>query len=702
MQTTRMRRPRRHRWLTVSVFFIAYSVLQAVFTASTASEPAVDINLPEEVNSPVPADTKDEIEKDATRERNGATPTEPTEKSPDEAVERTTETEDIEEEEDGKKTMKDAGYKEVTYRNIDIFRNYYEDKAMEELRKNEAIEANKPFLATVHPLREDCTPPAIEQFPRPLMGQTARKHGGLIIHVLVAVFTFIGLAIVCDEYFVSSLDRICEELQLAPDVAGATFMAAGSSAPELATVIIGVFCAQDDIGVSGVIGSAVFNIMFVISVCALCAGTVSHLNWWPLCRDCFFYAVSILIMLCTISNGFVSWPEALFMLIMYGVYCVALRFNNTLERWAMKLRLPFKLPTREEQAALVTYKSAGGAPPATAPGVEGQYTQMEGQTKETPMQNAPYNPDGAYDNAAYNAEQATVPVWDPAHAWDPDAAWSDNPQSQQPQVAPATAPSWQDNQGWGAQSQTSTEQKAAQTPTQQKPQPQQPAQPAAPAYYKAKEYNPETAVNPLVKPEGANTLQLAWWYVSFPIHWSCRHTMPDCRGRWYPVTFIVSMLWISFYSYFMVWMITIIGYTLGIPDTVMGLTFVAAGVSVPDALSSLAVIKEGYGDMAVSNAVGSNVFDILVCLGLPWFIQTAIIHPGSHVNVISKGLWYSTLSLFSTVVFLVVATHANGWKLDRKYGAVLMVWYVLFITFASLYELNVFGYFHNPDCVSKY
>lgn len=71
----------------------------------------------------------------------------------------------------------------------------------------------------------------------------------------------------------------------------------------------------------------------------------------------------------------------------------------------------------------------------------------------------------------------------------------------------------------------------------------------------------------------------------------------------------------------------------------MGLTFVAAGVSVPDALSSLAVIKEGLGDMAVSNAVGSNVFDILVCLGLPWFIQTAIIKPGSHVNVTSRGIF---------------------------------------------------------------
>lgn len=41
--------------------------------------------------------------------------------------------------------------------------------------------------------------------------------------------------------------------------------------------------------------------------------------------------------------------------------------------------------------------------------------------------------------------------------------------------------------------------------------------------------------------------------------------------------------------------------------------------------------------MAVSNAVGSNVFDILICLGLPWFIQTAMIKPGSHVNVYSKG-----------------------------------------------------------------
>ena len=41
----------------------------------------------------------------------------------------------------------------------------------------------------------------------------------------------------------------------------------------------------------------------------------------------------------------------------------------------------------------------------------------------------------------------------------------------------------------------------------------------------------------------------------------------------------------------MVWMITVIGFTLNIPDTVMGLTFVAAGVSLPDALGGIAVAK---------------------------------------------------------------------------------------------------------------
>lgn len=480
--------------------------------------------------------------------------------------------------------------------------------------------------ATWRPRRENCSPPAIEQFPRPLMGPEARKHGGLIIHILAAIYTFLGLAIVCDDYFVSSLDRICEELRLSPDVAGATFMAAGSSAPELATVVIGVFFAKDDIGISGVIGSAVFNIMFVISVCGLCTTTVSKLNWWPLCRDCFFYAVSILVMLGTIYNESISWMESLFMLIMYGVYCVALSFNTRLERWAKSYNIPF-LPKDDEPAeesALVSYRSL-----------------QEDRLSYT----GPCSPTDQYKTHEAATGGPTAPETNEA------------------------------------------------------------APPKQPEYYKAKEPDPNE-ISPLEKPTDGSKWTLFTWGLVYPIHFMCRATMPDCRQEkfrnWYPFTFCVSMVWISFYSYIMVWMITIIGSTLGIPDTMMGLTFVAAGVSVPDALSSLAVIKEGLGDMAVSNAVGSNVFDILVCLGLPWFIQTAMIQPGSHVNVTSRGLTYSTVSLLSTVIFLVLATHLNGWKLDRRYGVILMIWYLVFITFASLYELNIFGEMNPPSCYSTF
>ncbi|XP_025832357.1 probable sodium/potassium/calcium exchanger CG1090 isoform X2 [Agrilus planipennis] len=423
-------------------------------------------------------------------------------------------------------------------------------------------------------------------------------------------------------------------------------MAAGSSAPELATVIIGVFLAQDDIGISGVIGSAVFNIMFVISVCALSTGTVCYLNWWPLVRDCTFYALSILIMFVVIYDDTISWDESLFMLIMYGVYCIALHYNPQMEKWAHSLPIPFKLPTPEEGSGLVNYKT------------------MDDDKK---IPNYGSNPDQNYDTTVKTAEQVTE---------------FDGTQGQE------------------------LNQFQEQPPPEQIPPPQQLQQPERqnPQYYKPKDHS--DYIDPLQRPEDPTWYAQTKWIIVYPIHYMCKKTMPDCRTEqyksWYPFTFVISMVWISFYSYFMVWMITIIGSTLGIPDTVMGLTFVAAGVSVPDALSSIAVIKEGYGDMAVSNAVGSNVFDILVCLGLPWFIQTAIISPGSRVNVISKGLNYSTFSLLSTVIFLVVATHLNGWKLDRKYGIILMIWYLLFISFASLYELNVFASWNPEACETYY
>ncbi|KAK3589631.1 hypothetical protein CHS0354_043091, partial [Potamilus streckersoni] len=84
-----------------------------------------------------------------------------------------------------------------------------------------------------------CTHHTVDEFPPNFFTLQDTKDGGVFLHILFALYLFAALAIICDDYFVSSLERICEDLHLKEDVAGATFMAAGSSAPEFFTSVVG-------------------------------------------------------------------------------------------------------------------------------------------------------------------------------------------------------------------------------------------------------------------------------------------------------------------------------------------------------------------------------------------------------------------------------------------------------------------------------
>merc|ERR1719171_1006816 len=84
-------------------------------------------------------------------------------------------------------------------------------------------------------------------------------------------------------------------MDLKDDVAGATWMAAGGSAPELATSVLGVFISVSDVGFGTIVGSAVFNVLFVIACCAFAAKNLK-LTWWPLARDASYYCFSMSIL----------------------------------------------------------------------------------------------------------------------------------------------------------------------------------------------------------------------------------------------------------------------------------------------------------------------------------------------------------------------------------------------------------------------
>lgn len=101
-----------------------------------------------------------------------------------------------------------------------------------------------------------CTPEAYLEFPRDIIGNKWRARGLVIIHVAVVCYMFYSLALVCERYFMPSLEEFAQRLKLSEDVAGATLMSAGSSAPELFTAVLGVFVAKGDVGTGAIVGSA--------------------------------------------------------------------------------------------------------------------------------------------------------------------------------------------------------------------------------------------------------------------------------------------------------------------------------------------------------------------------------------------------------------------------------------------------------------
>lgn len=448
----------------------------------------------------------------------------------------------------------------------------------------------------------NCVKPSIDDFPSDFMTQYDRQHGAVVAHLVIALYMFGALAVVCDDYFVASLERICEGLKLKSDVAGATFMAAGSSAPEFFTSVIGVFITKGDIGLGTIVGSAVFNILFIVAICGLFSGCILKLSWWPLMRDCVYYLLSIAALVVITYDKEVHWYEALVLVIMYIFYVMIMYFNTKLEDFFTGL------------------------------------FDMEPATKST------------------NREQEESLLGD-----DDDNNEDDNFKG---------SDIYESNEG------VSKEVDVVSFTSR------------------------DDSDSPFTMPQGF--FKGILWIIFIPISCIFYITIPDCRKpgwkNWYFATFLMSVLWIAGLSYLLVWMVEIIGYTLEIPDVIMGLTFLAAGSSVPDGISSLLVARQGDGDMAVSNTVGSNVFDILLCLGVPWLLKTTVVELNSTVKVISGSILYTSISLFGTVFVTVLLVSVNRWRLNKCLGVLFLLLYIAFISVATLFELNIFGDFNLPVC----
>ncbi|XP_068174105.1 sodium/potassium/calcium exchanger 5 [Antennarius striatus] len=452
----------------------------------------------------------------------------------------------------------------------------------------------------------ECVSPQSSEFPDGFFTVRERKDGGLVIYFILIFYMLLAVSVVCDDYFLPSLEVISERLGLSQDVAGATFMAAGSSAPELVTAFLGVFVTKGDIGVSTIVGSAVYNLLGICAACGLLASMAGRLSCWPLFRDCVAYGISVAAVIGIIYDNKVFWYDAACLLLVYGLYIVVLCFDLRISEFFLRKVSPC----------------------CTCLG--------KGSTEKLETQ--------------------------PLFGWSQDASLRVHSRSR------TDSGIFQDDSGYSHLSLS---------------------------LHGLNEIPDGESKNVFAVPE--SDWRRILWVLSLPIIVLLFLTVPDCRKRfwkkWFMITFFMSAVWISGFTYLLVWMVTVVGETLGIPDTVMGLTLLAAGTSIPDTVASVMVAREGKADMAMSNIVGSNVFDML-CLGLPWFIRTVFVDTVNPVEVNSTGLVFISCTLLLSIVFLFVAVHINGWKLDWKLGIICLICYILFATLSILYELGIIG--NNP------
>ncbi|NXJ90273.1 NCKX1 protein, partial [Corythaixoides concolor] len=539
------------------------------------------------------------------------------------------------------------------------------------------------------------------EYPQDLFSVEERRQGWVALHIFGMMYVFVALAIVCDEYFVPALGVITEKLQISEDVAGATFMAAGGSAPELFTSLIGVFISHSNVGIGTIVGSAVFNILFVIGTCALFSREILHLTWWPLFRDISFYIVDLLMLILFFLDSVIDWWESLLLLTAYATYVFAMKQNVYLEQW-VKQELNKKLnAVQAASAEHIRKKSCEAvADDGTKKPADGRKLQPSSALQR-----------GSSSASLHNSQMRSTIFQLMIHTLDPltEAKFKDRVDILS-NIATAKV---ETPAGQGSKPEAQEEKKAPSSvrvtpasdsePSKEKektdaPQDRQPSSDSDTSEDSSSESEEDSDDDSTDDEENNEPLSLEWpetrkkqaiYLFLFPIVFPLWSTMPDVRNpdskKFFVITFFGSIIWIAVFSYLMVWWAHQVGETIGISEEIMGLTILAAGTSIPDLITSVIVARKGLGDMAVSSSVGSNIFDITVGLPVPWFLYS-VFNGLSPVAVSSNGLFCAIVLLFLMLLFVIISIAVCKWKMNKLLGLTMFALYFVFLIISVMLE----------------
>lgn len=116
----------------------------------------------------------------------------------------------------------------------------------------------------------------------------------------------------------------------------------------------------------------------------------------------------------------------------------------------------------------------------------------------------------------------------------------------------------------------------------------------------------------------------------------------------------------------------------GVGETVIGLTLVAVGTSLPELATTLAAVRRGHPEVILGGVLGSNLFNLLGVIGLAAIIKPIPVPP----EIMRLDLWLMALATIVTLVLL-----RTGWRLDRREGGLMLAAYGAYVGF----QFGLFG-----------
>lgn len=150
----------------------------------------------------------------------------------------------------------------------------------------------------------------------------------------------------------------------------------------------------------------------------------------------------------------------------------------------------------------------------------------------------------------------------------------------------------------------------------------------------------------------------------------------------------MAIMWVYMLANIIVDVLVMYECITGISAALLGLTVLSWGNSVGDAFASVAISKNGFGEMAFTGCVAGPVFNLLLGLGLTTLRCNMMLadgikykddDPQVKLTLFTLGAMFTVL----TALFWLALT--NGWKLSRWHGHVLMIIYVAIVA-VTIYE----------------